>query len=286
MRVWGAVMTALALASGTAEAGASEPVPVLDSSRFEAGRAPDSMLNPVARERPQAVNGALYAVVAPLYVGEGGFFSYLRLFNGGASTSTFSMSEVLVAANAVKRDPLDAQLSFYIQSPEPLAGYQHVTHSPQAAFFQNAAVCRWTLQDAVSARGVKRRAHQCPYLASGGARLSQRRRDSQIRRGARDVPHHSDRSDVRQYCWADDLRRARQRVILDSLGAVRKRNRLEPASDPDLRQSRGHGHVRGYSSRRARANLINDRLQVTLNATTMCSVNRPTSLGGDGGVIN
>ena len=47
-----------------------------------------------AVEKPQAVNGALYAVIAPTYNGTGGTSSYIRLFNGGAATATFSVTMV------------------------------------------------------------------------------------------------------------------------------------------------------------------------------------------------
>jgi hypothetical protein len=122
----------------------------------------------------QGVNGNLYAVVAPLYVTPP-FLSYLRLFNGGGATATFtvtvvgsgtataygtasyivgaaatrqlSMSTILVDAGAVNRNAADALFSFYIQSPEALAGYQHVTLNATARYFGNASVCSHTIQD-------------------------------------------------------------------------------------------------------------------------------------------
>lgn len=153
-------------------------VPVFDSEKYFLSQFPAAApaAGGVDRERPQAVNGSLYAVVAPLYVTPP-FLSYLRLFNGGASAATFtitvvgsgtsvaygtatytvataatrqlSMATILVDANAVTRDAADEQFSFYIQSPQPLAGYQHVTLHESAKFFENASVCKYNLQDVV-----------------------------------------------------------------------------------------------------------------------------------------
>lgn len=154
-------------------------VPVFDSEKYFLSQKPATAAPAAAgvdRERPQAVNGALYAVVAPLYVTPP-FLSYLRLFNGGGTPATFtvsvvgsgtsnnygsatytvptaaarqfSMSSILVDANAVTRDSADEQFSFYIQSPQPLAGYQHVTLHESAKFFENASVCKYNLQDVI-----------------------------------------------------------------------------------------------------------------------------------------
>ena len=177
----GLKMLTAALCAGvsmTALAG-DNVVPVFDSEKYFLSQMP-ALAAPAAggieRERPQAVNGSLYAVVAPLYVTPP-FLSYLRLFNGGASGATFtitvvgsgtavaygtatytvptaatlqlSMSTILVAANAVTRDSADEQFSFYIQSPQALAGYQHVTLHESAKFFENASVCKYNLQDVI-----------------------------------------------------------------------------------------------------------------------------------------
>ncbi len=116
----------------------------------------------------------LYAVVAPLYVTPP-FLSYIRLVNAGEATAEFtiavvgsgtatdygtatyavpaaatlqlSLSQILVAANAVTRNEADAQFSFYIQSPAPLAGYQHITLNQDAGFFGNASICKYMLQE-------------------------------------------------------------------------------------------------------------------------------------------
>ena len=148
MRIWSALLAGFGIAGCAAETG--------------------------AREQAQALNGVLYAVVAPLYVAPP-FLSYIRLINAGETTAAFtiavvgsgtataygtatylvptaatlqlSMSQILVAANAVNRNDADAQFSFYIQSPAPLAGYQHITLNEDARYFGNASVCKYTLQE-------------------------------------------------------------------------------------------------------------------------------------------
>ncbi len=169
---------ALCVGGSMAALAADNVVPVFDSEKYFLSQMPAAApaAGGVDRERPQAVNGSLYAVVAPLYVTPP-FLSYLRLFNGGASAATFtitvvgsgtavaygtatytvataatrqlSMSTILVDANAVTRNSADEQFSFYIQSPQPLAGYQHVTLHESAKFFENASVCKYNLQDVV-----------------------------------------------------------------------------------------------------------------------------------------
>jgi hypothetical protein len=307
------------MAGAVAEAGAGEPVAVLDGDRFEIGRGPaptmDATLHPGDRERPQAVNGSLYAVVAPLYVGEGGFFSYLRLFNGGASTATFtvsvvgsatatnygaatfqipprasiqySMSQVLVGANAVTRAPTDVQFSFYIQSTEPLAGYQHVTHSPGATYFQNASVCNWTIQDAVGAvapSAILTHVHTSQLAAQGYPasielhnyaatpvtyRFTVIESTSGNIAGEMTFPARANASYTIPWSqiestinWSPLANQIYANVVVtDTAGAA-------PAV------------VLGQT-------VVNGQYQSTLNVTTMCAVNRPTGLGGDGGrVIN
>jgi len=153
MRMWGAATAVLALAGSAAAVEAIAP----------------------RHERGQAVNGVLYAVIAPLHVTPP-FLSYIRLVNAGEATATFwitvvgsgtataygpavfevptaatlqlSLSQILAAANAGTRDAADVQFSFYIQSEAPLAGYQHVTLNETVHYFGNASVCKYTLQEA------------------------------------------------------------------------------------------------------------------------------------------
>lgn len=182
-----AALMALAPASGAAAADdriiptqsiaePGEALPELGIDGFLIGRYPTPLLN---RERAASIDGTSYSVVAPLYLGEGGgMISYLRLFNGGTSHATFTVKVVgsptgrdygdatfSVAPGATRQLPLfqvlqgasatitepDTNFSFYIRSTEPLAGYQHVTHSPAATYFENSAVCRATIQEVVRA---------------------------------------------------------------------------------------------------------------------------------------
>src|SRR5690348_10087519 len=45
-----------------------------------------------APEKPAAVNGLLYAVIAPTYLGQGGTNSFIRLFNGGSTAATITIT--------------------------------------------------------------------------------------------------------------------------------------------------------------------------------------------------
>lgn len=129
-----------------------------------------------AVEGPQAVNGALHAVIAPTYNGTGGTTSYIRLFNGGAATATFSITligspsaftygtamiqvpsraslqysleEIRVAASAAPLN--DTSYSLYIQSAEATAGYQHVTFNTQNLFFENNSSCKYQLNHTIA----------------------------------------------------------------------------------------------------------------------------------------
>jgi hypothetical protein len=132
---------------------------------------------PAALETGKAVNGSLYAVVAPTYNGTGGTSSYLRLFNGGSVAATFSvnvvgspsgnsygvatfqvpvrgapqyaMSEVLTAAGAGELSGGDTTYSLYIQSSESTAGYQHVTYNSVNQFFENSSSCTYALNQTI-----------------------------------------------------------------------------------------------------------------------------------------
>jgi hypothetical protein len=133
------------------------------------------------RERPAAVDGSQYGIVAPLYIGQGGFYSYLRLLNGSTTSSALftvkvvglpsgrdygtatyslpprggrqlSLSNVLVDAGAVVQLP-DTGFSFYVQTSDRSGGYQHVTHSPGESYFENSTVCQSLLQDAIGSVG-------------------------------------------------------------------------------------------------------------------------------------
>ena len=136
-----------------------------------------------AVEKPQAINGAIYTVVSPIYTGTGGTSSYLRLFNGGAATATFTIKVVgspsattygtatiqvppraspqysmvgtpaapgiLDSAGVAGLQGSDTGMAFYIQSTESTAGYQHVTFNTTNLFFENASVCAYALNHTV-----------------------------------------------------------------------------------------------------------------------------------------
>ena len=156
------------------------------SASFFLGNAQKSPANaqsaaPAATETPQAVNGILWTVVAPTYNGTTG--SYLRLFNGGSATATFTVQVVgspsgtsygtaniqvpsraspqfgmrtagtalgiLDLASAAQLSGGDTSYSFYIQSPESMAGYQHVTFNTANLFFENTSSCSYALNHTV-----------------------------------------------------------------------------------------------------------------------------------------
>lgn len=156
------------------------------STSFLLGNAQKSPANaqsaaPAAAETPQAVNGTLWTVVAPTYTGTTS--SYLRLFNGGSATATFTVQVVgspsgtsygtatiqvptraspqygmrtagtalgiLDLANAAQLSGGDTSYSFYIQSTESTAGYQHVTFNTSNLFFENASSCNYALNHTI-----------------------------------------------------------------------------------------------------------------------------------------
>ena len=153
------------------------------ATNFFLGTAPPAPANgapaastAAAFEKPQAVNGVLYAVIAPTYNGTGGTSSYIRLFNGGAATATFSITAVgspsgttkgsgtlqvptrasiqftmadVLTATAAAALGSDTSYSFYLQSTEPTAGYQHVTFNTVNLFFENISSCKYALNHTI-----------------------------------------------------------------------------------------------------------------------------------------
>ncbi len=313
MSVRGTLGAFLLLAGGAFQALAADPAKAgssaLDALQFQTGRAPAAVTATPTRERAQAVNGSAYAVVAPLYIGTGGFYSYLRLFNGGAAmaaftvtvvgsptgtnygTATFqipsrasiqySMSQVLVAASATIRAP-DTNFSFYLQSTEPLAGYQHVTHSPDATFFQNASVCKWTIQDAISAvapSAILTHVHTSQLAVQGYPSA---------------IELHNFASAAATYRFT--IIESTSGNVVGEMNFPTRANASYtiPWSDierqinwnPTSSQIYANVVVSDVSGAAPAVLLgqtvINDRLNATLNVTTMCAVNQPPSLGGDG----
>ncbi len=126
-----------------------------------------------------ALNGTLYAVVAPLYDGSTGSTSFVRLFGGTVSAnSTFSIRivnatsganmgnliTIVVPKNASPQFSFDTLLSMagaakttdhnyslYIQNSENTSGYQHVTFNGSSGLFENNSNCANTLNQVVKA---------------------------------------------------------------------------------------------------------------------------------------
>jgi len=182
-------VTAIFLLAGSAQAIAAGTSSTMDISRYLIGQAPAAFgyvraplppqpLQSAPVERAAALNGSLYAVIAPTFNGAGGTTSFIRLFNGAAGTTTFSVSvlgspsgtmygtaSIPVARNAAPQYSLndilaaagagglangDTSYALYIQNPEPTAGFQHVTFNAANAFFENNSICRALLNEAVA----------------------------------------------------------------------------------------------------------------------------------------
>jgi hypothetical protein len=184
--VFTSVLSMLVLATGSAVA--SDPAVSIEQYRVGTGpgvgiERPATFPAPSASgvEKPAALNGTLYAVIAPAYHNPSSTESYIRLFNGGSTTSTFSvtvvgspsgqnygtaniqvprsaspqysLTQIRTLANAGGLRPGDDRFSLYIQNPEPTAGYQHVIYNAQTTFFENASVCANLLNQAIAAAG-------------------------------------------------------------------------------------------------------------------------------------
>lgn len=126
-------------------------------------------------EKPSALNGSQYAVISPLYDGTGGSMSYIRLFNGQGTTTTFNITvvkadnaiipalgtvSIQVPSHASPQYPLVAAggsnsifsqagvadspgttYALYIQDTDPLTGYEHVTFNGITTLFENSSLC-------------------------------------------------------------------------------------------------------------------------------------------------
>lgn len=304
-QLWSAALIVLALVSPAHAARAQSgetAVPALAIENFliskKSADAPD-------REKAAAIDGNNYAVVAPLYLGTGGgMISYLRLFNGGSATASFTVKvvgsptgrdygtaafqvppsatrqyalfQILQGAGATVTEP-DTNYSFYIQSDEPLAGYQHVTHSPSVSYFENAAVCRANIQDVVRAatqQMVLSSVHTSRLAAAGYPasielhnfantaktyRISVKDETTGVAVGQTDVTAQANASYTIPWSqiesainWTPTSEQIRANVfVTDTSGA-------SPAI------------LLGQT-------INNDTLRVTLNMTTMCAVNAPDS---------
>ncbi len=283
-------------------------VPVMDSERFLSGQLPQASNSD--RERPQAVNGTLYAVVAPLYVTPP-FLSYLRLFNAGAGDASFtikvvgsgtateygtasytvptaaaiqlSMSSILVAANAVTRNAADAQFSFYIQSPQALAGYQHVTYDDVTKFFDNASVCRYTIQDV-----VRESSSQVPLNSIHTSRLATAGFPANV-----ELHNYANAAVTYRFFVRDEA----SGTLLGQMDFQTRANASYTIPWSQIQSTIGFNPT----ETQIRANLIvtdpsgappavvlgqtvvNNTLGVSINLTTACAVNKLAVSGGDGG---
>ena len=148
------------------------------------GQSPTAKNKPASAglETAAAVNGSLYAVIAPTYNGAGGASSYIRLFNGGSAAANFSVTVIgspsgttlgtanisipvrasiqyalngtsppgiLQLANAAALPTGDTGYSLYVQSTEPTAGYAHVVYNSVNTFFENVSMCSNLLNQSV-----------------------------------------------------------------------------------------------------------------------------------------
>jgi len=169
----------------------AQDIPTMNLAPYLVGMAPAGLEGPTpsaaptdlpakaaAAEKASAVNGTLYAVVAPTYNSPNGTLSYIRLFNGANGPSNFSitvvgspsgttygtaniqvarsaspqysLTQILQNANAGALASGDTSYSLYIQNPDPMSGYQHVTFDNASRFFENVSVCNSLLNQAVA----------------------------------------------------------------------------------------------------------------------------------------
>jgi hypothetical protein len=132
-------------------------------------------------EKASAVNGTLYAVIAPTYYNPAdanATQSFIRLFNGAAGPSNFSirvvgsptareygtaniqvprtgspqysMAQILQNANAGALTGGDTTYSLYIQNPDTMSGFQHVIFNNATRFFENVSVCNSLLNQTLA----------------------------------------------------------------------------------------------------------------------------------------
>ena len=311
MRTGLKMLTAALCAGASVAALASDnAVPVMDSEKFFLSQAPMAAGNP-DRERAQAVNGSLYAVVAPLYVTPP-FLSYLRLFNAGGTSATFTitvvgsgtataygtasytvptaattqltMSQILVAANAVNRNAADTQFSFYIQSAAPLAAYQHVTLHETARFFENASVCKYTIQDV-----VREASSQMVLPSIHTSRLASAGYPSQI-----ELHNYANAPITYRFFIRDEA----TGMLINQMDFPTRANasytipwsqiESQIGFNPTAEQIRANLIVTDPSGAPPQIllgqTIVNQTLGVSLNMTTACAVNKPASSGDSGGL--
>jgi hypothetical protein len=301
----------LCAGAGAAALAADGAVPVMDSEKFLLSQFPPAASGASNREREQAVNGNLYAVIAPLYVTPP-FLSYIRLVNAGGTTATFtitvvgsgtataygtasyevptgatrqlSMSEILVAASAVNRNSADEQFSFYIQSAQPLAGYQHVTLNETARYFENASVCKYSLQE-VQREGTS----QVMLPSIHTSRLASAGYPSQI-----ELHNYANAPVTYRFFIRDEVTGA----VINQMDFPTRANasytipwsqiESQIGFNPTTSQIRVNLNVIDPSGAPPQIllsqTIINNAVSVSINMTNTCAVNKPAASGGDGGL--
>ncbi len=148
-----------------------------EADSFTTGSAPASVTKKSAAEKQSAVVGSNYAVITGAIDGLGQLNSYIRLFNGGAASTNFSITIVNSATGqtvgttaTVQVPPLASKqmilhdilvlvapgtaaggtYALYIQAPEATAGYQHVVFNGASDLFENASLCKTLLNQVVA----------------------------------------------------------------------------------------------------------------------------------------
>lgn len=132
-------------------------------------------------ERPKAVLGTTYSVIAPLFNGSDGNLTYIRFGNAnpdpslltttttvafvGANTGTlygqtsytlpfaaspqYSINEIRARCTTCGNIP--EPYSLYLRNSAAYTGWQHVIYNSGNGFFENASVCRWRANQDYSA---------------------------------------------------------------------------------------------------------------------------------------
>ena len=152
----------------------------LTSVQAASVKIPDTYLSGIAPaasagvERPAALKGSTYTVIAPTYTGGDGNISFLRLYNGNDGNTTFTltivgtpsarvygtatysvpsqaspqyaMSEILTRANAGALTGGDTGYAIYMRAPAVTAvnGFQHVIYNNTNGFFENVSACTYS----------------------------------------------------------------------------------------------------------------------------------------------
>ena len=121
-------------------------------------------------EKPQAFDGTTYTVIAPIFLGQNGNFSYIRFWNietstrtvtirivgwpsgeiYGATTATipsaaspqFAVTDILSAAGVTGLSFGDEGYSLYVANTSASVGFMHVMFNANSLFFENVSICQ------------------------------------------------------------------------------------------------------------------------------------------------